>query len=234
MNGRTLNGKRALHGQLGRGRFYAYALGCRAHWSSVLRAEGSDGFVRVEIDGDQNRIDGFSDSDPVPASAATGTTVSISVDQGRTLATLLRDDLHLRLAARLAPHLLANRDITVRVNGRPIAPEPLIEGEPADISLDSIPEAELEGRELPVLTIVDWSDEMKLAPGIVLCNADGMPLTEIEKSAPPGTIRSTGYLRWSGFSESANELLLAQLTHTMIIDEAIKTLEGMSRSGSGR
>lgn len=78
---------------------------------------------------------------------------------------------------------------------------------------------------MPVLTIVDWSDQMKQAPGIVLCNEAGMSLMEIEKSAPPGTVRSTGYLRWSGFSESANELVLAQLTHTMIIDEAAKTLE---------
>jgi Histidine kinase-, DNA gyrase B-, and HSP90-like ATPase len=30
LNGRTLNGKRAMHGRLGRGRFYAYALGSRA------------------------------------------------------------------------------------------------------------------------------------------------------------------------------------------------------------
>ena len=52
-----------------------------------------------------------------------------------------------------------------------------------------------------------------------------MSLMEIEKSAPHGTVRTTGYLRWSGFSESANELVLAQLTHTMIIDEAAKTLD---------
>jgi Histidine kinase-, DNA gyrase B-, and HSP90-like ATPase len=225
LNGRTVNGRRALHGRLGRGRFYAYALGSRARWHSVSRVGGSDTFVSVEIDGDAKKIDGFSLGDSVPTSGPPGTTVTIVVEQGRNLAVLLRDDLHLRLAARLAPHLLANRDITVRINGRAIAAEPLIEGEPTDISLESIPDADLGDREVPVLTIVDWADEMKQAPGIVLCNEAGQSLIEIEKSAPPGTVRSTGYLRWSGFSESANELLLARMTHTTIIDEATKTLE---------
>src|ERR1700728_2774722 len=35
LNGRTLNGKRALHGSRGRGRFYAYSIGERVKWSSI-------------------------------------------------------------------------------------------------------------------------------------------------------------------------------------------------------
>ena len=37
LNGRTLNGKRALHGSRGRGRFFAYSLGHRVQWSSVCQ-----------------------------------------------------------------------------------------------------------------------------------------------------------------------------------------------------
>lgn len=223
LNGRTLNSKRALHGSLGRGRFYVYSLGHRARWSSISKAR--EGFVRIEIEGNQSRIDGFSDSDPVATMGPTGTTVTVLVEQGRTLAALLRDDLHLRLAARLAAHLLANKDITVRVNGRPIDPAQLVDGEPTNISLNSIPEKYLDGREMPILTIVDWTDEMKRAPGIVLCNENGMSLVEIDKSGPVAPTKSTGYLRWSGFSESANELLLAQLKRPEIIEEAVKALE---------
>jgi hypothetical protein len=223
LNGRSLNGKRALHGRLGRGRFYVYSLGHRARWSSVSQVDGV--FQRIEIEGDESKIDGFSDNDPVPAHGPTNTTVSITVEQGRTLTALLRDDLHEQLAARLAPHLLGNTDIVVRVNGRKVDPVPLIDGEAIHISLESIPEEQLGGREIPVLTIVDWTDEMKRAPGIVLCNENGASLIEIEKSAPAAPVKSTGYLRWSGFSESANELLLAQLTHTAIIEEATKALE---------
>jgi hypothetical protein len=38
LSGRTINGKRALHGGLGRGRFYAYSLGGRARWSSTSQS----------------------------------------------------------------------------------------------------------------------------------------------------------------------------------------------------
>lgn len=69
-----------------------------ARWSSVSRVDDTGAFVRIEIEGDQDRIDGFSTNDPVPATAPSGTTVTIGVDQGRTLTALLRDDLNLRLA----------------------------------------------------------------------------------------------------------------------------------------
>ena len=225
LNGRTLHGRRALHGRLGRGRFYAYALGSRPRWTSVSQVGDTDTFVSLGISGDQNTIDGFSHDEPTSSPGPTGTVVEIPVEQGRALTPLLRDDLHLQLAALLAPHLIANKDISIRVNRRRVEAESLIEGDPVDVSLDSIPEEDLGGHGRPILTLVDWTEEMKQAPGIVLCNQDGMALVEIEKTAPTGSVKSTGYLRWSGFSESANELLLARLAHTEIIDEAIKALE---------
>jgi hypothetical protein len=129
LNGRTVNGKRPLHGSQGRGRFLAYSLGQRAHWSSV--AAGKEGHQRVEIEGDRARINGFTISPPQPTGDPTGTTVAISVEQGRPLMALLRDDTAERLTARLAAHLLGNPDITVRVNGEPLDPGSLIEGDPA-------------------------------------------------------------------------------------------------------
>lgn len=121
LSGRTVNGKRPLHGSRGRGRFFAYSLGNRARWSSVAAVD--DGFRRIEIEGDQARIDGFTIGEPQLASGATGTTVAISVEQGRPLAALTRDDVPLQLAARLAAHLLGNPDITVRINGRKVDPD---------------------------------------------------------------------------------------------------------------
>ena len=225
LNGRTLHDKRALHGRLGRGRFYSYAIGSRARWTSVYKVKEPEDFVSIEIVGDLNIIDGFAISEPNPALGPSRTVVEVNVEQGRSLPSLLREDLHLQLAARLAPHLLANRDINVRVNRRRIDAEPLIEGEPVNITLDSVSEEELRGHEWPILKVVDWTDEMRQTPGIVLCNQVGMSLVEIDRSSPPGTVKSTGYLCWSGFSESANELLLARISHNEIIDEAIKTLE---------
>jgi len=222
LSGRTLNGKRALHGSLGRGRFYVYSLGHRAHWSSVSKADGE--YQQIEINGDQARIDGFSIGVASPIGGPTGTTLVISVEQGRSLPALMREDVALQLAARFAAHLLGNPDIIVRVNGEKVDPEPLTEGEPAEFELDEVPEDDFGTHERPVMTIIDWTDAMRSAPGVLLCNASGMSLVEVEKSAPPGTVRSTGYLRWSGWAESGADLLVAQMQHPTIVEAGVSLL----------
>lgn len=222
LNGRTLNGKRPLHGSQGRGRFFAYSLGARARWSSVTATK--DGFQRIEIEGNQSRINGFTIREPQSADGPSGTTVVITVEQGRPLSPLTRDDVPEQLAARLAAHLLGNPDITVRVNSRRVDPRPLIVGDPVELSLDTIPPEDLQGREVPVMTIVDWNDEMRHAPGVVLCNESGASLIEVDKSAPPGTVRSTGYLRWSGWAEAGADLLFSHVQHPAIVDAGIRAL----------
>ena len=92
LNKRTVNGKRALHGSLGRGRFFAYSLGHRARWTSISQ-RGSGEYQQVEISGDQARINGFSIGDATPAAGPTGTILTITIEQGRALGALLRDDV---------------------------------------------------------------------------------------------------------------------------------------------
>jgi len=222
LNGRTLNGRRTLHGSQGRGRFFAYSLGHRVRWSSV--ASSGNGFDHIEIDGDQGRIDGFTIGQPQPASGPAGTTVAISVEQGRALAVLTRDDVADQVAARLAAHLLGNPDITVRINGRILDPRALILADPVEMSLDAVPSEELEGHETPIMTIVDWNDEIRNVPGVLLCNEHGASLIEVEKSTPPGTVRATGYLRWSGWDVTGADLLFSHVRHASIVDAGVRAL----------
>jgi hypothetical protein len=221
LNGRTLNNKRPLHGRWGRGRFFAYSLGKNVRWSSV--SETDEGFRQIEISGNMGHLDGFRIDDATQATGPTGTTVEIEAEQGRPLLSLLRDDLHSQLIANFAPHLLGNPDITVRVNGIRLEPRPVIEGEPIDITLE-VEKADIGDREQPVMTIVDWGEDMKISPGIVLCTPDGASLFEIDRSAPPGTVRSTGYLRWSGWAEAGADLQMAYMDHAPIIDAAKELL----------
>jgi hypothetical protein len=219
LNGRTLNNERPLHGSRGRGRFYAYSLGSRLNWSSISRF--GDGYRRVEISGDVSRINGFQVDDVVELSepSAPGTVATVYVQQGRPLSSLIRDDLELALTARLAIHLLGNPDLVVCVNGTRLDPRPLIEGSPIDLQL-AVSVDDYVRYERPVLTIVDWIDSVRVPTGVVLCTADGAALIEIEKSAAPGNVRSTGYLRWSGWATTGPDLLLAQVDHGPIIDAA--------------
>jgi hypothetical protein len=221
LNRRTLNGLRSLHGSLGRGRLYAYSLGNRVRWSSISVV--GENIFRVEISGSAGRLNGFTIEEFDEKSGKPGTMVVIDVEQGRPLAALLKDDLYLRLTAKFAPHLLGNPDIAVRVNGKRLSPQGLIEGESIEIPLD-VDEADLQGHERPVMTIVDWTEDMKVATGIVLCSPDGASLVEIEKSAPPVNVRSTGYLRWSGWTKSGTDLQLVQLEYPNIIDIAKEAL----------
>jgi hypothetical protein len=222
LQGRSVHDKRALHGSLGRGRFYSYSLGHRVRWTSVSETEG--GFQSIHIEGKQSRIDGFRCAPPEPASGPSGTTVVIEVQQGLNLPALLREDLPTQLAIRLAAHLLGNPDITVRVGGERVDPAPLIDGQLIEVSLDDLPPADLHGHETPVMTIVDWKDEVRRAPGVVLCNEGGASLIEVENSAPQGTVRSTGYLRWSGWAADGADLSLSQLQHPGVIDAGIQVL----------
>ena len=199
-----------------------YSLGHRASWSSV--AQVGDEHERIEISGDQARVDGFTIGEPTKDPGPTGTILAITVEQGRALGALLRDDLARQLAARLAAHLLGNPDITVPVNGERVDPKPLIEREPVVVPLDDVPESELGGREPPEMMIVDWNDDMRSAPGVLLCTEAGMALIEVDKSAPAGTVRSTGYLRWSGWADDGADLLLAHMQYPTIVGAGVELL----------
>jgi hypothetical protein len=146
------------------------------------------------------------------------------VEQGCSLAQLLREDLRLQIAARLAAHLLANEDIVVRVNGEVLDARRLIEGEPEDVPVDDTVEAQTADRSQPVLTLVDWAEEMRRAPGLVLCNEDGMALLVLDKPASSAAVKSTGYLKWSEFGQNA-DLTLATMQYPDLIAEATRLFE---------
>ena len=146
------------------------------------------------------------------------------MEQGRSLTQLIREDLRLQIAARLAAHLLANEDIVVRVNGEVLDARRLIEGEPEDVPVDDTAEAQTADRSQPVLTLVDWTEEMRRAPGLVLCNEDGMALLVLDKPASSAAVKSTGYLKWSEFGQNA-DLTLATMQYPDLIAEATRLFE---------
>lgn len=231
LGGRTVNKKRALHGKKGKGRFFAYGIGGFVRWSSV--SETPEGNVLVEVVGEEQRMEGFSISEPVRTNEPTGTRVVVQAGEGRATSALVRTDFAHQLAARLAGHLLANDDITVLVNGAPLDPAALIDGEPLDIPLNDIESAEVTGHEVPVLTIVDWNDEMRAAPTIVLCNEDGMALVELDKPAPTTAAKTTGYLKWRRFSVSDMSMALAHMQFPDVISAATKIYEAHVRDRMG-
>ncbi|ANZ35909.1 hypothetical protein BBK82_07245 [Lentzea guizhouensis] len=231
LGGRTVNKKRALHGKKGKGRFFVYGIGGFVRWTSVSATP--DGNVLVEVVGEEQRMEGFSISEPVQTEEPTGTRVTVQAGEGRATAALVRTDFAHQLAARLAGHLLANDDITVLVNGIQLDPAELIDGEPVDIPLTDLDSAEVAEHEPPVLTIVDWTDEMRAAPTIVLCNEEGMALVELDKPVPNTAAKTTGYLKWRRFTGSDMSLALAHMQFPDVISAATKIYETHVRDRLG-
>lgn len=231
LNGRTVNRKRALHGKKGRGRFFAYGIGSHVRWTSV--AATPDGNMLVEVVGEEHRMEGFSISDPEPTTEPTGTRVTVHADQSRPSHALVRADFPHQLAARLAGHLLANDDINVVVNGTRLDPWELVEDEPIDLPVFDLDSPEVAGRGCPTLTIVDWTDEMRAAPGIVLCNEGGMALVELDKPVPNAAAKTTGYLKWSEFAGPEVGQAFAHMQFPEIIAEATKMYEDHVRARLG-
>lgn len=221
--GRTPNGVRALHGSQGRGRFFAYALGHAATWTTVSQADdGSRRMVRIR--GTRRAADHFDIEDLGETEQPTGTTVEIRVEQGRSLSALLADDAHLKLAARLAPHLLGSPDLEVRVDGRRLDPGPLLAGTPTDYPLDLPPEV-LGSHGAPVLRLIEWTDQLRESPPVLLlCNAGGAALFEVPardvRNLRRPELHFTGYLMWDGFAEAGADFLTIEMKHPEVLDAA--------------
>lgn len=218
--GRTLNGKRVLHGKHGRGRFFAYSLGYAATWKTIWQKD--DG-TRVEyrIEGSRTAINHFSDSKVAATEKPeTGTVLDIRVDQGRSLSSLLDEDLPVRLSARFAPHLLGNTDIQVRVDGVLLDPIPLIAAREDDVVLDELASEDLEGHASPLFRLIEWNDQVRgEMPSVVLCNEGGAALAEFDAQRRQ-PVKVTGYVLWEGFDSERQDLLLAEMAYAPIIEAA--------------
>lgn len=217
LNGRTVGKKRILHGRQGLGRFIAYSLGHRLRWESVSQSDRG-GFQRLDIEGTTAHINGYSIGDPALADGPAGTRVRVDVEQERHLTPLMDEDLPIALAARLAAHLLANPDIQVWVDGNAIDTAPLVDRDPIDIPLDGLDPDVIGSYGTPVLTVVEWTPEMRQPLGLVLCNEGGASLQVVMPKPAPGPLKATGYLRWAGFEQS--DLVLPDMEFPEILDEA--------------
>lgn len=221
---RTVNGKRALHGSNGRGRFAVYSIGHSARWETVAQDESGRRY-RVVIRGDRARINGCDVDAPEQTKEPNGTHVIVTVSQGESPPALLADDLASRLTSRLAPHLMANRDIVVRLNGQRLDPHALVDGEPKSVELENIPADELAEREIPTLHIYDWTEDVRQKSTIMLCDEHGNGLIEVDRAVGNAAVGSTGYLNWSGFGTSGQELALAPMRYPDLISAAVSEFD---------
>lgn len=119
---KSKNGLRYLHGRLGRGRLRAFALGSEVVWSSVSD-DTSGERQEVTISGSRGDRGRFSWDVAPFAAAETGTTVTASNDEQRSLATLDADGAVPTLRSHFAPILLNDKNLTITFDGVTLDPQ---------------------------------------------------------------------------------------------------------------
>ncbi|WP_433315999.1 ATP-binding protein [Micromonospora chersina] len=215
----TAGHHRILHGQNGEGRLYALALGDHLTWSSVSRVDGRN--VRTRITGSRKRPTVWNIDDPAETSDSTGTTVTITVPQGKRLRALESAEAPDNLAARLAFYLKAYSGIKVEYDGVILNPENIIQ-DVVDLRLD-LP-SEYVSESPPIVTFVEWKTRITDRK-MLICNSEGIALAEYGEDWSDAVVSFTPYLRWRGFSDmSAEDIHMLPMTHAVLLHAAEQSI----------
>jgi hypothetical protein len=218
----TEGGERILHGRNGEGRLFAFALGDRLTWESAAVID--DRLVGVQIRGNADHATVWQVEETEPAREEPGTTVRISVPQGKPLSRLDRDDAAANLTAKLAFYLLAYPHVRVTYDGQRLDPSDIIVGEPIDLELE-LPGDYADEDPPPVVTFVEWNKRMGDRK-MLLCNSEGIALGEHGRDWSDGIISFTPYLRANLFNGlSVDDLHGLTMSHSGLLDAAIKAVQ---------
>jgi hypothetical protein len=170
----TRHAKRMIHGQEGRGRYKAFALGRSVTWDVCYQAEGGNRAFRISLlDADLTDVT-IAEDLPAP-DRATGVIVTIG-DVRRDFRMLTSDEGLQELAEIFALYLINYRNVSILVGGTRLDPEAAIASQHQvalrPIMLD-------DGLEYPVdLHIIEWRADTKRT--LYLCSAEGFPLDQVE------------------------------------------------------
>jgi hypothetical protein len=148
---RTKRLQRMLHGQEGRGRFKAFALGGAVDWKVVYRTETET--FRYDISILENDIRRVRISEQTPILSTPGVTVVVS-DLKKNFTSLKPENSVQELSEIFAIYLKNYRDVQIRVAGEPIDPAKAIAGSWEEALSPIIDE---EGKEHTAsLEIIEW------------------------------------------------------------------------------
>lgn len=209
---------RCLHGQEGRGRFKAFAVGAFATWHvTYLRDEK---LWTYSIEMSSSNIRNVAISDEVEAEAQAGSGVSLVIEQPVKDFRSLDSDVALEeLTGIFALYLSDYQDVRATVGGRRIDPAKAIKSR-APFNLSDIV---TDGISYPVrLEIVEWNNITQRA--LFLCNDQRFPLVQATRRFHVGQYQFTAYLASSylNAAQKAGTVDLVEMQTAMIkaLDEA--------------
>jgi hypothetical protein len=221
--GAATQGGRFLHGQEGRGRFKAFAIGDYAAWSVVYEKDGKLWAYKITMSAADIRHVSISDESEAAPSATRGVTLTITEPRKDFTTFVSEAGLH-SLTEVFALYLADYPDIKVTIGGTRIDPKAVIasrrEFQLADIKAG---EANHKAR----LEIVEWKGLSNRA--MFLCNEKRFPLAQADRRFHVGDFQFTAYLETSYLTAAQKEgtVELAEMQAPMVaaIDEAVKHIK---------
>lgn len=225
---RTKERQRQLHGQDGRGRFKAFALGSAADWKTTYARDGKRFRYEITILEHDIRRVSIGDEAPVDGQTPTGVTVVVS-DLKRNFVSLKPGNSAQEFSEIFAIYLKNYRDVAIIIGGERINPATAI-AKTWEIELTPIEDEE--GRSHPVsLEVNEWRRQTKRA--LYLCNEQGFPLSQIEARFHVGDFQFSAYLKSPFISalHQDNRLELAEMVPTLLkaVEEARKRIKDIFR-----
>ena len=204
---RTERESRFLHGQDGRGRFKAFALGTWAQWEVVYERNGR--LFSYDILMSADRIREVRISDETEASSAPTVGVTLTIGDLYTDANALQSPSTLQELTEIFALYMANySNAEIDVDGNRLDLKQCVVSREA-VHLPDI--VDTEGTYPVMLDIVEWRDTTNRS--LYLCNGNGLPLLKLERRFHIGSFQFSGYLKSTYVSslQSHGKLEMAEM-----------------------
>jgi hypothetical protein len=225
---RTKVHNRLLHGQEGRGRFKAFALGGVVDWKTTYPRDNKLFQYEISILEREIRHVRISDEAPVKGRAPPGVTVVVD-ELKRNFVSLKPENSVQEFSEIFAIYLKNYRDVAIVIGGERIDPAIAI-AKTWELSLTPIQDDE--GNLHPAsLEVIEWRRNTKRA--LYLCNEQGFPLSQVETRFHVGDFHFSAYLKSPFISalHQDNRLELAEMVPALSIavDEARRKIKELFR-----
>jgi hypothetical protein len=228
----TKHDGRFLHGQDGRGRFKAFALGRVAEWDVTYEKKGKLFSFTITMLESKIREVIISDEIAARAGKTPGTTVTIS-EVHKDFQSLTSPAGQQELTEIFALYLTDYQHLSLHLAGVRIDPATVIE------SRHKLPLADLsdDGHLYPAaLEIIEWKSATKRA--LYLCNEKGFPLLEVDRRFHVGPYQFSAYLKSQFVStlQKQGTLELAEMNEVVVksVDEAQQAIKDYFRERASR
>lgn len=179
---------RILHGQLGKGRFKAFAIGSSIIWNTRYPENGH--FSEYAISGSTSNIGTFSISDPKDAEVgSSGTEVEVSLS--KNFSSLISEDARRELAEEFALYLLQYPEVKLSYDGERIEPSTLFKAvEHYDLGTVAFANGESTTAKL---SVIEWGRNTDRA--LFLCDESGVALHKLPVGIHAPGFEFTAYLK---------------------------------------